>query len=256
MNIPTCDSEAIEQFLEWLQRARDGEVLDPPVHLITGDAEGYSSLDFDENQSFHRRWDVAEYYNSLLGANSDDWKRFISDEGALVACTILHFSSLCERKTDGTWEIRMDTKATSPREAFPYYIPLPRERRYYRHRIRGPMVVQNVGREFTRPILHGRAYQHGDFMEQVTGRPDKFLTPSILELTYRLYWNPETNSTHSGWSSTHKPRPDGVLRRLFGPESFTKVNEKTFDFMSMNTDQIIEMLPEEFNYWLALGEED
>jgi len=256
MNIPTCDSEAIEQFLEWLQRARDGEVLDPPVHLITGDAEGYSSLDFDENQSFDRRWDVAEYYNSLLGVNSDDWKRFISDEGALVACTILHFSSLCERKTDGTWEIRMDTKATRPREAFPYYIPLPRERRYYRHRIRGPMVVQNVGGEFTRPILHGRAYQHGDFMEQVTGRPDKFLTPSILELTYRLYWNPETNSPHSGWSSTNKPRPDGVLRRLFGPESFTKVNEKTFDFMSMNIDQIIEMLPEEFNYWLTLGEED
>ena len=48
MNIPTCNDEAIEQFRDWLQRARDGEILEPPVHLITGDAEGYSLLEFDE----------------------------------------------------------------------------------------------------------------------------------------------------------------------------------------------------------------
>lgn len=246
MNIPTCNSEAIDQFREWLQRARDGEVLDPPIHLITGDAEGYSSLDFDENQSFHRRWDVAEYYNTLLDSGSDDWKRFISDEGALVACTILHFTYLCKRNSEGVWQIREEA----------YYIPKPGERRFYRHRICGPMVVHSVGDEYARPILHGRAFQHGDFMEQVTGRPDKFLTPSIMELTYRLYWNTATNSPHSGWSSTVKPRRAGVLRRLFGPESFTKVYEKTFDFMSMSTDQLVEMLPEEFNQWLALGEQD
>ena len=194
MNIPTCDSEAIEQFLEWLQRARDGEVLDPPVHLITGDAEGYSSLDFDENQSFHRRWDVAEYYNSLLGANSDDWKRFISDRGFLLLAQsfISHHCAkerLMARGKSG-WTPRQQVHGS-----LSYYSHcLGNE--YYRHRIRGPMVVQNVGGEFTRPILHGRAYQHGDFMEQVTGRPDKFLTPSILEFTYRFMEHRNKFPTH------------------------------------------------------------
>ena len=68
MNIPTCNDEAIEQF-RLAAKSKGRKILEPPVHLITGDAEGYSLLEFDENQSFHRRWDVAEYYNSLLGVN-------------------------------------------------------------------------------------------------------------------------------------------------------------------------------------------
>jgi len=246
MNMPTCDTEAIAEFREWLQRAKDGEILEPPIELITGDAEGYPHVDIDEDMTFNRRCDVAEYYNSLFERTPEDWQRFISDEGALVACTILHFSSLCKRGSDEVWKIREEA----------YYIPQSGFMRYYRHRIRGPMVVHNVGGDFARPILHGYATQHGDFMEQVTGRPDKFLTPSIIELTYRLYWNPDTNSPHTGWSSTEKPRPDGVLRRLFGPESFLRVHEATYDFMSMTTDQLVAMLSAEFNPWLALGGAD
>jgi len=254
MNLPTCDRDAIEQFSVWLNRAKMGEVLDPPLHLISGDAEGYSStIEIDKTRTFRRRWDVAEYYRSVFG-NRSDWNRFLTDRGSLVACTIIHFSSLCKRKPDGTWEIRKDTKAADPEDQFPNYIPLSGERRFYRHRIRGPMVVFDVGGEHSRAMLYGPAYQHGDFMEQMTGRPDLFLTPSIIELTYRLYWNTHTNRPHRGWSSTDKPRPDGVLRRLIGPESFLEAHSWTYDYMSMTADQLVEMLPDEFEYWLAQGQ--
>jgi|TARA_B100001741_G_C16541369_1_gene594489 hypothetical protein len=250
--LPTCNDEAINEFEQWLRRARDGEPLDPPTHLVTEDARGYSSgIELDPNQTFGRRWDVARYFNSII-TNVSDWNRFMSDKNALVACTIIYFDSLCKRDDEGTWRIKMDTKSGQG-EQFPHYIPVTREERYYRHRVRGPMIVHNNGGEYSRPLLHGPAHQHGDFMEQVTGRPDQFLNPQIMELTYRLYWDQDRMRPHPGWSSTARPRPDGVLRRLFGKESFLETHKWTYDYMSMTTDQLVSMLPQEFDEWLSRG---
>ena len=68
--------------------------------------------------------------------------------------------------------------------------------------------------------------------------------PCIFEVYDRLYWDDGRNRPRIGISGS-KPTPGNLSHRL--PTRIRQL-EKTFDLMSLNADQLLELLGDEFSF--------
>jgi hypothetical protein len=116
----------------------------------------------------------------------------------------------------------------------------------FRHLIRGPCWAENQFKENSKIFTHTKAYQQNDWLEQ-------FIKVSFLremkvmgKVCSELYFDFEKNEAIPGTSKTTVSNPDkpGIFPRLRNKLSqFNKVKY----LWGMEADEIIKMLPKEFN---------
>lgn len=116
-------------------------------------------------------------------------------------------------------------------------------RRFYRHFVSTPYYIFSLHKsQKSKLFLECPPTVHNEFMEQIGSRQWIITSTQLVELAYTLYWNREENRSKRGASGKGK----GTVRR------FGKVMNQfmlTYDIHQMNIEEILDLLPSEFNEW-------
>lgn len=117
--------------------------------------------------------------------------------------------------------------------------------RYYRHLLAAPVRFFIELDEMSRIYLTGEPDKHGDLFEQLASRNEYATSRGIVEAATLLYWDLDKNKIKKG--ARNKDTHPGVLRRLTG--AILPQFMLTFDVNGMRGNEILDLLPSEFNPW-------
>jgi hypothetical protein len=115
---------------------------------------------------------------------------------------------------------------------------------FYRHLLAGPYYIYNAHRDNPNraiAILCTPLSAPGEIVEQIASRQDIVRFPSLMEVATKLYYDPSTGLPKRGAASKNT---GGTARRF---TDVLKQFDLTFDFYGMSSDQILELLPTEFD---------
>lgn len=237
------------EFREFLDRIREGSDEDPPyglledpeknakIHLSTGDKR------IDIDQDFEDRIDLADHLNSFIKTD-EDVSAVLDNPNAGAWLALAYFKTICARRADGTWKVGKDNRYI-PESDVHYTRGM-----IYRHLVCSALAVYHLHRQRARIMLSTPTTVQSNLMERVVAKKEVLLNGSMIEVIERLYWDDEAGGPKTNCVGGSRPFPDGSLKRLIeGRGSFFEKYRSTYDFWSMDADQILGLLPPEFDEW-------
>lgn len=231
MMLRSFNEEGMDCFRTELQAVRDGGGIEGIRALVTGDR--FSSpvspeIDID-NRSFETAAEAAEYLGRKL--KPLPYGTIFGDSGLWSWLAAYYFDSLCAIKNRKQVPLADD-----------HYIPAQHAWRYYRHLLLGPVSRYLMHGEKARLFQEKPAHVHGDLTEAFFGRQEFAQNRGLVSALDMLYWDAEKGGPKKGSRpSKHKP---GTLRRFI---TVTQQLDLTYDLQSMTGEQILELLPDEFD---------
>ena len=130
---------------------------------------------------------------------------------------------------------------------YSYYILSDSGLRYYRHRIAGPARIHWLFRDAPREarlFLNSEIDQVSEFEERLAVTMRYISNRELMNVADTLYFDTKTFKQKRGAVSDANRR--GVLRRFM---TVIDQLDRTYDLYSMRADQILELLPPEFDRW-------
>jgi hypothetical protein len=190
------------------------------------------------HQKFDTKGDAGRYLYGFLNSTRLTHDDLITKKGVGLWSwlSLFFFDSVCPKDKRGEWNIKNDYT----------YIFDPQHRHYYRHLLFVSWRVLDI----TMP----RGQPHRlitttpiDSLDRVTKAIMEKLylirIPHIFEVLDRIYWNPNTNKVRKNITSV--TREGNLTKRL--PDVIKQI-EVTYDLQSLNADQLIGLLGEEFDF--------
>lgn len=152
------------------------------------------------------------------------------DWGFWTWCSAYLFDRLC-KKSGGKYK---------PGE-MPIWVAEPDNwQRYYRHYLASIWRVYVAHREKEDELvvlLNGPVNTPGELWAQIAATQTLITNPSMIDTIYYLYWDKDAQTRKRGAGGKSPRRLTRVLRQF----------ERTYDFMAMSGEQIIGLLPSEFD---------
>jgi hypothetical protein len=212
--------------------------INPTIELIDLNDKKYYSLytpiiELDQDRKFSSRFELAEYLVSAFNNAGLKRSEVLGNNKLWTWLTYFWFDQICPI-VDGKRKVLQIAK----------YICGQNFRTYYRHFIASTYNIYSLlGKSNTFLFLYQSINIHNDFIEQLASRQDIISQSNLIQAAQSLYWN----------DSIKKPKPaatdrkkQGNLRRLI--RIFGQI-ELTYDIFSMKSDEILNLLPKEFNGW-------
>lgn len=140
-------------------------------------------------------------------------------------------------------------KGNKPGELAIWY-PQSAWRRFYRHVLYGPWRVYKLHAQRTdlvEPLLQGKVTTHGEYYEQIASYQDLVQSPGVLGAARVLYWDEAAKTLKRGHAVKGEDgAATGSVRR------FSQVVQQfalTWDISDVSSDELLGLLPEEFDKW-------
>lgn len=233
MKLGRFTSLGMERFSQFLDELKINPSAEVPKGLLT--FPGYFETIDDEidviDYKFKTRWDMAKYLNSLITSSGlTDVERDIPFWCALTA---FYFDEVCPANEVGERKVLKRAR----------YIPEAQNwRRYYRHLLLGPYLVYRA--HLDKPeraiaFLCKAPHIFTDVDEQILAYQELVTNKAIVELTAKLYYDSKTKDLKRG-SQTKGP---GSPRRLV---TILDQFSLTWDLYAASTQEILDLLPDEF----------
>ena len=130
---------------------------------------------------------------------------------------------------------------------YSYYILFDSGLRYYRHRVAGPTRIHWLFRDAPREarlFLNSEIDQVSEFEERLAVTMRYISNRELMKVADALYFDTKTFKQKRGAVSDANRR--GVLRRFM---TVIDQLDRTYDLYSMKADQILDLLPAEFEGW-------
>lgn len=224
----------IERLRGYLARLRDGAAAPPPPELL--DDPGYSSeLPVEiviEPRAFPDRLQVGRYLAQRLaplGAEVTD-----RDAGLWAWLALCFFDQVCPPDRDGTRSPGQDYRHIAD---FGY-------RYRHRHLLLGPYLVYRRHGVRSILLLSGPVHAESGLYHEIASRQDLIANKGVLEALLMLYFDPKRGRPKPGARGSHH-QPGTVVR-------FVRVLQQldvTYDIYGLSGQQLLELLPEEFDAW-------
>jgi hypothetical protein len=231
--VQMLNDAGVSRFRDYLCRLSNGDPIPPPSHLLD-DAESTCRLSRDvcvDQRPFGDKQDAAAYlceqFAGLERAQVDH------NVGLWAWLSLFYFDQVCPAAPNGL---------RNPGE-FARHIPEPRAYRYYRHLLAGPYRLLQLHGERARLFLDGPLPVHGDMSEQLASRQEFITNAGLVEVVDRLYFDAESSRRKRG--ALTRSRPGNVRRLVTVVQQF----DLTYDLFGMNAEQILNLLPAEFQAW-------
>lgn len=224
------NEQGIERFREFLDSGAMGE---PPYAILRdpGTSISFASDLQVDQRVFTSKLEAARYLAKLLtDLNPADVDH---NKGLWTWLALLYFKQLCPTEPDGSREVGEQYR----------YILSNDYRHYYRNLLAGPYSIFKLHGEKARVILHPPVHRHGDFAEQLASRQEFITNRGLLEVADTLYYDPQANTPKPG--ATNRRRPGNVRRLVMLVQQL----DLTYDLYGMSAQQILALLPPEFNAW-------
>lgn len=226
----------IDQFRAYLAELRDADRPEPlpPIELL--DSIGYSTelpVDIDiEARQFPSRLEMARYLHQRLaplgGAFLDQ------NEGIWAWLSLFYFEQVCPVSKDGSRRPGQDYR----------HIPKFEFRYRHRHLLHGPYQVYRRHGVKSILLLTGSLKSESGLYHEIVSRQDLIANQGAIEAAVLLYFDPLRLAPKRG-AQAQQGRP-GTVRR------FVRVLQQldmTFDIYGLSGQQILELLPREFDAW-------
>lgn len=245
MKLAALNKAGIERFEAFLDQAK-GTTTPPPAEILTDN----NYLDEVELLGGEVRLVDApdnctkkELVEVIAGrfSNRADLAAISQMKGVGAFLALHYFDTICKKKKNGTWLVRERAK----------YVPeLFDHLKFYRHLILGPLSLFHMHGVNADMFLGNPASEHPDIIEQTASRVEVITSPSLIKVMAMLYWDTASGKVKET-ATSFDPVPDGALRRFVGPGSFTVQYGDVYDFADMTANQILGILPSEFDSWLS-----
>ena len=218
---------------------KDRDAAEPPTQLLHDDRYSEPHI-FDDGKtrsiesglSFDSHLALAEAIDSCLGSDQSS-KKLKGERGLWSWFSLLFYRELRSQTRPGLWK-----KAAQPR-----FIPSGKGNSYYRHNVFMPYhMLRRFGAQKAAVFLEGAkdTTVWPEVNEQLLSTNLTRNCDSLIEAATKLYYDESTTKVklHAGSDG------DGSARRL--RTVFSQFYE-TYDMMSMTSEQILDILPSEFD---------
>ncbi|MDI6854372.1 MAG: hypothetical protein QME75_12305 [Deltaproteobacteria bacterium] len=196
------------------------------------DPETSEALPWDvelEQKNFQNRYELGRYLVPLL--EQCDQRKINFDQGLWTWLALFFFDQLCPEGPDGK---------RKP-DANENYILNPDRRRQYRHAVRTTFLFVREYGEDVFFMFCSPAHKRGQITEDISARQYFLGCRGVIEAAGHLYYDPLRNSPKRGAAAKYR---SGTVRR-FG--IVLKQFERTYDLFSLSRQQVLELLPREFD---------
>lgn len=227
----------VEKFRTLLYEIRSGQRSNIPESLLVDGAlsEIVNSNIKVENRIYSSKEELIKYIGEITSRIED--KRIFNDSGFWTWMSAFYFDSICPLRKDGKRKIGEDSR---------YILNSAEWNRYYRHLLASPSRLYIEIGELAKLYLTGSPEKRGDLFEQIASRQDIAASRGIIEAATRLYWDGPNCKIKRGAMNKDGP---GVLRRFV--QSTIPQLQMTYDLNSMSGDEIVKLLPREYQKWLG-----
>ncbi len=229
--------EGIEQFRNYLAELREGSTSPAPFHLLVNhptseliNAEGQI-----ENRNFSTRLDLARYLDDTLADIESD--SIETDVHLWSWLALFYFDQTCPPQKDDVRKPGRDYR----------HILEPGYPNGHRHLIGGAYLVYTVyelGEDLTRLLLWTPLHMESKFHHQLAVRQTLITNRAILDAAHQMYFNGFEGIPKRG-ALGEKDSPGTLLRYI----DVIQQLDLNYDLYSMSGDEILELLPPEFNKW-------
>lgn len=228
--------EGLERFAEYLKRIAQGEILDPPIHLLANGESSEALVGTAEVEAvpLGTKLAAAQYLQRQLAPL--DKSEVDNSVGLWSWLSLFFFDEVCPPSSRGERKPGEIARHVLSQHA----------QKYYRHLLAGPYRLLQHHGAFSRVFLYGPLTKHGDFSEQLASRMQIVSNHSLIEAVDRLYYREEPDGSGGPKRGALTRTRPGNLRRLV---TVMQQFDLTYDMYAMTTDQILDLLPNEFDRW-------
>lgn len=239
MNIRRLNEQGIARFINFLNSLNGSSPMPYPSALLIEPEvteEIHPSISI-EQRNFDSRYLAAEYFYKVF--NGAGLTGIEHDRGLWAWLSLFYFEDLCPLNARGQ---------RKPGERARWIPEVGFFWRYYRHLLAGPYRIyaaHNDSPERAFLVLCGPLHQPGDIVEQIASRQEIITNSEIMQAATKLYYDPSQKKPKRGAAGKDTK---GTVRR------FTDILNQfdvTWDLYSINSDDLIGMLPEEFSRFVT-----
>lgn len=218
------------RFERVVERLRAGETVTNPQSVLE-DGTFVEELPFElevREGGFASRFEMGQH---LVTALADvDKTTFIGERGFWDWLALRWFDDFCPVLRDGSRK--------KPRETASYLMSEDYNRRY-RHAVYVTWQLVDIHGENARPLLFKEPSVRGELTEQLMARQLYLSCRGVIEGVRKLYWDDSAARLKKGAAG----KSSGSARRL---ASWLQQLEVTYDLFTMTGDQLIDLIPREF----------
>lgn len=224
----------MDRLRKYLAELRAGASSPVPLELLDEPAYGNElPIDIVVNpHPFAHRLEVGRYLAERLqplGREVTD-----RDAGLWAWLSLYFFDQVCPAKDDGTRQPGRDYR----------HIPEYGYRHRHRHLLLGPYLIYRRHGSRSELLLGGPPHVESGIYHEIASRQDLIANRGVIDAAVMLYLDPKRGRPKPGAQGSHR-RP-GTVRR------FVRVLQQldvTFDIYGLSGEQILELLPAEFDIW-------
>ena len=159
----------------------------------------------------------------------------IEDQGLWTWLSVYFFDSICPRK-GGLVKVRND---------YTYIYEAKNMRHFYRHLLFISWRILDISPRYNRLFLDRSVSSLDRLTEEVMKKLYLTRIPCLFEVIDRIYWDPNTNRPRRGVTDSVRVTEGDLTHRF--PTKIRQL-EKTYDLQSLDADQLLELLGDEFDF--------
>ena len=236
--VRTLNNQGIHKFKEYLSNLRQGSKGAPPAELLKSNsfsAEIKSEIEV-ENRPFSGKLEMAKYLYERFQVLSNP--QVDQDVGLWSWLSVYYFDLLCPENNLG--------KRTPGRD---YRYVLDLHFRVYRyHMLLGPYTTYKLHGAGAPLLLHGPLYETGRLYLELSARQAFITNQGIIEAANLLYFDAAKGTPKRGAAVTTR-KPGALIRFI----DVIQQLDLTHDLYSMTGEEVINLLPQEFDEWKPKG---
>ena len=237
MSIGRLNSKGIALFISYLDSLKANYPQEFPEDML-------QNPEFYENIGGDKKWldklDLEDRLATAKGLNEIVVKTELQsaerDKGFWTWCSAYLFRRLCKR-VNGQYK---------PGELAIWVAEPDNWKRYYRHYLASIWRVYTAHQDIEahlKVLLNGPVNTPGELWGQIAANQKLITNRSFIEAIYHLYWDKEKNERKRGSGGNSPRRLSQVLKQF----------ERTYDFYSMPSENIVRLLPSEFDKFKELA---
>ena len=233
MKLRQFNAKGIEHFRNILQECRENPHSEVERHLLEDNTLTEEIVGSAEvmQQVFKTKGEAGKYLHLILKSAFLDEDNLASNVGLWSWLSLFYFDSLCPRNAQGHRKVK----------AVHHYIYDQRWNYYYRHLLFVSWKVWDITQGQHRLITATKINEIDRVTRYIMNKLSMIRIPCIFEVLDHLYWNETTNKAKKNIAGSEVRRGD--LNRL---PAVIRQLEITYDLQSLNADQLIELLGDEF----------
>jgi hypothetical protein len=228
------NDEGLRKFHQYLTDLRAGSAITPPRDILT-DAWCSAKLPINieiENQIFDNRMEAAKYLYETLRPMGH--LKISQNVGLWSWLSFYYFDQVCPQIAGGKRRPGHDSRHILDLDY----------RRYYRHLLAGPVNTVKLHGNKAPLLLCNPLNRPSKFYEEFSSRQMFITNGGVIEAANLLYYDHKKETAKRGAAVT--TRKDGTIHRFIDVIQQLDLN---YDLYSMTGDEVLELLPAEFNKW-------